>query len=287
MNIFKRVIRIATYVLLACCLVGLVFCAVSSDKLDIVSYEFKNAGVDFSCLVISDYHHRSLDFENGNMIDILKKQGYVRYVFFTGDLIDSHTKSLDDISNIFDAANEISDQCFFVTGNHEEYAPYWNDLKQLMSDKGVTYLGEENPDIDLGGVHLYGLDDARFFTGGGASFKAREEAVKERLDKFILDPSEFNVLLVHRPENFKLISQYDFDMVVSGHTHGGQFKIGNWIPSTIFLEEGEYIGGEYSLNNTKLYVSRGLGYSAMFPLRVNCNPEIVKITVSNNLVSQK
>lgn len=278
MKIFKRIVRIVSYVLLTFCLIGLIFCAVSSDNLDIVNYEIKGKE-DFSCLVISDYHHRTLNFSNGNMIDKLKEQEHVDYVFFTGDLIDSHTSSLDDVSKIFDAANEISDRCFFVTGNHEEYAPLWNDLQQLMIEKDVKYLQDQ--DELIGNVHIYGLEDARFKTGGGASFKAREEEIMKVVDTFTPDPNNYNVLLVHRPENFKKIAATNkFDLVISGHTHGGQFKLGNWIPSSIALEEGDYMGGKYQLNNTDLIVSRGLGYSAMFPIRVNCNPEIVKITVS-------
>lgn len=278
MQIFKRVIRIVSYVLFAFCIIGLVFCAVSSDQLDIINYEIKGKE-DFSCLIISDYHHRSLNFSNGNMIDILSKQEHVDYVFFTGDLIDSHTKSLDDVSKIFDVAKGISSRCFFVTGNHEEYAPHWSKLQKLLDDKNITYLKDK--DELIGNVHLYGLEDARFKTGGGASFKAREEEIMKVVETFNPDPNNYNVLLVHRPENFKAIAKTKkFDLVLSGHTHGGQFRIGNWVPTSMFQEEGDYMGGQYQLNNTNLVVSRGLGYSAMFPIRVNCNPEIVKVTVS-------
>lgn len=284
MFIFKRVVRIISYVMLAFCLVGLIFCAVSSDKLDIISYEFKTSkNIDtFTCLVISDYHHRSLNFSNGNMIDILKEQDPVDYIFYTGDLIDSHTNSLDDVNEIFKAGNSISKHSYFVTGNHEQYAPYWQGLQQMIHDEGITYIKDNHADINEH-FHIYGLEDARFKVGGGASFKAREDATKGSLDSMTehFNENDFNILLNHRPENFKMISDnYKFDLMISGHTHGGQFKIGNWIPSSIALEEGEYIGGTYHRNNTDLVVSRGLGYSAMMPLRVNCNPEITKITVS-------
>lgn len=283
MNIFKRVIRIITYVLLSFCLIGLIFCAVSSDKLDFIEYKLKSDKVnnEFTCLVISDYHHRSLNFENGNMITKLKEQGPVDTIFFVGDLIDSHTKSLDDVQEIFNATKEISKQSYFVTGNHEQYAPRWEELKDLMHDNNVTYLNDARAvfnDIDI-----YGLDDPRFKFGGESTFKNREEMNKKTLYKLTehFDESKFNILLVHRPENFKMIADnFKFDMVVSGHTHGGQFRIGNWVPSSIALEESDYMGGEYHRNNTSLYVSRGLGYSAMFPIRVNCNPEIIKITIS-------
>ncbi|MCQ2795773.1 MAG: metallophosphoesterase [Bacilli bacterium] len=284
MYIFKRVIRIVSYVVLTFCLVGLIFCAVSSDKLDIVSYEFKTSkNIDtFTCLVISDYHHRSLNFSNGNMIDILKEQNPVDYIFYTGDLIDSYTNSLDDINEIFKAGNSISKHSYFVTGNHEEYAPNWQGLQDKMHEEGVTYIKDDHIDINEH-FHIYGLEDARFKTRGGASFKSREEATLASLDEMTkaFNKDDFNILLSHRPENFKKIADnYNFDLVVSGHTHGGQFKIGNWTPSSIALEEGEYMGGIYHRNSTDLVISRGLGYSAMFPLRVNCNPEIVKITIS-------
>lgn len=280
MNIFKRVIRIISYVFLTFCLVALIFCGVSSDRLDIVSYEINSDEANFSCLVISDYHHRSLNFANGNMIDILEAQDPVDYVFFTGDLIDSHTKSLDDATKIFNTANNIATKgCYFVTGNHEEYAPLWGDLQTLIDS---AYL--KNGYVDDGDINIYGLEDARFEAGGGASFSKREEIIKKNLNNMISEhpivDNEFNVLLVHRPENFKMIARdYNFDLVISGHTHGGQFRIGDWVPSSIFLEEGEFMGGKYHRNNTDLIISRGLGYSAMFPLRVNCNPEITKITI--------
>lgn len=285
MDIFKRVLRIISYVMLTFCLVGLIFCGISSDQLDIVSYEFKTSKDinPFSCLVISDYHHRSLNFSNGNMIDILKAQDPVDYIFYTGDLIDSHTKSLDDVNAIFKAGNSISKHSYFVTGNHEQYAPSWDGLQNIMHDEGVTYIKDEHVDINEH-FHIYGLEDARFKVGGGASFKTREDATKASLNEMtedIFDENDFNILLDHRPENFKMIADdFKFDLVISGHTHGGQFKIGNWIPSSIALEESEFMGGTYHRNDTDLVVSRGLGYSAMFPIRVNCNPEIVKITVS-------
>lgn len=283
MFIFKRIIRIVSYVILAFCLVGLVFCACSSDKLDITSYEYKNSKVTnpFSCLVISDYHHRSLNFSNGNMIDKIREQGHIDYVFFTGDLVDSHSQSINDVSKIFEVSKEISDHCYFVTGNHEEYSPLYDELIEEMDKYGVTNLSDKEEKVN--DIHLYGLEDARFKVGGGASFKKREDAIKAQLDTFNINPDDFNVLLVHRPENFKMISDnYKFDLVLSGHTHGGQFKLGNWVPSSSFLKEGQYMAGKYTRKDTTLYVSRGLGYSAMFPLRVNCNPQIIKITVNSN-----
>ena len=152
-----------------------------------------------------------------------------------------------------------------------------------MHDKQVDYIINDHRDVNTH-FHIYGLQDARFIVGGGSSFKAREEAIKNSLiemTKETFDENDFNILLDHRPENFKMIADdFKFDLMISGHTHGGQFRLGNWIPSSIALEEGEFMGGTYHRNNTDLVVSRGLGYSAMFPIRVNCNPEIVKITVS-------
>ena len=283
MDIFKRVIRIVSYVFLTFCLVALIFCGLSSDVVVVVSYDISSSDVSnpFTCLVISDYHHRSLNAANGNIIDIISKQSDVDAVFFTGDLIDTHTTSLDDVSKLFDVANDISNNhCYFVTGNHEQYAPLLNDLMSLIGSKGITYLHDDSS-APMNDVTIYGIDDARFTLKNDSSFTKREEVIKEEIAKLpARDPSNFSILLVHRPENFRMIANdYDFDLVISGHTHGGQIQIGNWVPATIGFDEKAFVSGKYHIDDSDLIISRGLGYSAMFPLRVNCNPEITKITI--------
>ena len=86
------------------------------------------------------------------------------------------------------------------------------------------------------------------------------------------------VLLSHRPDMLDVYAGADVDLVLSGHMHGGQFRLpfvgGLYAPSQGFFPE--YDAGHYSKGVTDMIVSRGLGNSA-FPFRINNRPEIVVV----------
>ena len=91
----------------------------------------------------------------------------------------------------------------------------------------------------------------------------------------------FQLLLSHRPEFMDMYVRYDIDLVLSGHAHGGQFRLpflgGLYAPSQGFFPK--YDAGLFEEENTKMIVSRGIGNSA-FPLRFNNRPELVLITLT-------
>jgi len=86
--------------------------------------------------------------------------------------------------------------------------------------------------------------------------------------------------LCHKPYAFDEIAKRDFDLILAGHTHGGQvvpFKYGN-INISFAALVSKYIEGLYKIGKSNMYVSRGIG-SVGLPIRVNCPPEITKITL--------
>ena len=91
----------------------------------------------------------------------------------------------------------------------------------------------------------------------------------------------FKILLAHRPKMFPLYSEYGFDLVLSGHAHGGQVRLpfadGLIAPNQGFFPE--YTSGEYKRGNCTMIVSRGLGNS-IIPQRLFNHPEIVVLTLS-------
>ncbi|WP_455769208.1 metallophosphoesterase [Marinilactibacillus psychrotolerans] len=92
----------------------------------------------------------------------------------------------------------------------------------------------------------------------------------------------FKVLLSHRPELFETYAAHGFDLVFSGHAHGGQFRL-PFIGGLIAPNQGlfpEYTAGIYSKKQTRMIVSRGLGNSVI-PIRINNRPELVIVTLSN------
>ena len=92
----------------------------------------------------------------------------------------------------------------------------------------------------------------------------------------------FEVVLAHRPQYFDIYAESDADLVLSGHAHGGQFRLpfvgGVYVPSQGLFPK--YDEGVFSENGTTMVISRGLGNSR-FPIRFNNRPEIVVIELEN------
>ena len=76
------------------------------------------------------------------------------------------------------------------------------------------------------------------------------------------------------------MSQKGIDLILSGHTHGGQVVLAKFGSLNISMAStvSEYVSGLYSANGSQMYVSRGIGSSSI-PLRLNCPPEITQITL--------
>ena len=86
----------------------------------------------------------------------------------------------------------------------------------------------------------------------------------------------YSVLLIHRPELLETYARAGMNLVFSGHAHGGQVRI-PFVGGVIAPNQGffpQYDGGLYTMGDTQLVLSRGLGNS-LCPLRVNNRPEIV------------
>jgi predicted MPP superfamily phosphohydrolase len=90
----------------------------------------------------------------------------------------------------------------------------------------------------------------------------------------------FTILLSHRPEYFWRYAESGIDLTLSGHAHGGQFRlpliVGLYAPGQGAFPA--YDSGVYTYQNANMVVSRGIGQSS-FPLRFNNRPELVIITL--------
>lgn len=98
-----------------------------------------------------------------------------------------------------------------------------------------------------------------------------------------IDPRAFTVLLAHRPERIdKYAATGDFDLVVSGHAHGGQVRIPGLINGLFAPNQGffpKYAGGQYEVDGTTLVVSRGLARESTRIPRVFNRPELVLVEI--------
>jgi uncharacterized protein len=189
-------------------------------------------------------------------------------VAFTGDVADGLSVKLGRDSEPL-ADIRAKDGKFFVTGNHEYYwdAPGW---VARMGQLGYRVLMNEHVVIHRG--------DASLVVGGIPDFTARSMPVTPAPDiaKTFegIPEGAVKILLAHQPKEAKNAAAAGVVLVLSGHTHAGQF-----IPFNLLTKLAQpYLGGTYHVGGTYLYVNRGTGYWGP-PNRLGIPPEITLITL--------
>ena len=172
--------------------------------------------------------------------------------------------------------------CIYVTGNHEYWSDHLDEKLRWLWKAGVITLAGDCKTINLNGVDFCGVDDPTCIYDGGWL---------EELDRAYSqsDPSHLRILLSHRPEYDWAFGERDFDLVVSGHLHGGQWRI-PLANIGVFGPEGnrffpKFTCGMYSLpNGSRLALSRGLAREAVPLPRFFNHPELMVIVLqSHNL----
>nr|WP_081727974.1 metallophosphoesterase [Halalkalibacter hemicellulosilyticus] len=235
---------------------------------------------EFTIVQLSDLHNKS--FSNDQQV-LLEKVNNANpdLIVFTGDLVDSkkdnNTPSLLLIEGLVQIA-----PTYFVTGNHEWWAGNFESLENSLVNIGVHVMRNSvvelmnNQDI----IQIIGIDDPAHTKGNDSERTITEMFILEAINE--LEAKHFQILLAHRPEMIPLYSTYDFDLVFSGHAHGGQMRIpfigGLVAPNQGFLPK--YTSGEHVLDDTTMIVNRGLGNSVI-PFRLFNRPEIVVVTLKS------
>lgn len=168
-------------------------------------------------------------------------------------------------------------------GNHDFFQDADYVAKALNNESPIQLLRNEHRVLKINGKELYmmGIDDTQ---SSGARmdevlkyYGAMDEFLKKNEPAFNTAPK---VLLCHKPYGFDTLATKEIDLVLSGHTHGGQVvpvKFGTFNLS-FAATVSKYIEGIYKIGKSNMYVSRGIG-SVGLPIRINCPPEITKITL--------
>jgi len=224
---------------------------------------------------ISDLHNAEFGQDNSELVRILEKES-PDIIVITGDLVDSNHTDIDTAMSFVRQAVKIA-PCYSVTGNHEAWlGNLYAELEKQLLDAGVTVLHDQVISISKGGdsIQLIGLDDPDFTEE--TSYDP-EGLFENKLQNMDLKPG-FKLLLSHRPELFPAYAASGIELVLSGHAHGGQFRI-PFLGGIIAPNQGffpKYDVGEYHESGTTMIVSRGIGNSVI-PVRINNRPEVVMI----------
>lgn len=225
---------------------------------------------------VSDLHNAEMGKDNEKLLTILRDAD-PDMIAITGDLIDSRSTNVEIALNFIREAVKIA-PCYYVTGNHEARVNEYDELKSGMESAGVIVLEDAQTEISLDGdtITLIGVNDPSYQTD--YLFGDSETVMNTKLEELRTENGEFTVLLSHRPELFDAYTDHGMDLVLSGHAHGGQFRL-PFIGGVVAPNQGlfpEYDAGIYTEGNTNMLVSRGVGNSIL-PFRTNNRPEVILI----------
>lgn len=228
---------------------------------------------------VSDLHNAEFGGGNQRLLDMLR-EAEPDMIAITGDLIDSRKTNIAVALAFAEEAVRIA-PCYYVSGNHETRVPEYREFKAGLEAAGVTVLDDARVEIEISGksITIIGVNDPSFL----ADYLTSDAAVMDRkLSELSSEDASFTILLSHRPELFDTYAAHDMDLVLTGHAHGGQFRL-PLIGGLIAPNQGlfpKYDDGLYSEGNTNMIVSRGLGNS-IIPFRFNNRPEVVLIELKS------
>ncbi len=155
-----------------------------------------------------------------------------------------------------------------VLGNHDSIL-----MVPGMEEIGIRMLLNETETLERDGhrLHLAGIDDAHYF---------RVDNIEKTAAR--IPREEFSVLLSHTPEIYRQAAHAGFDVLLGGHTHGGQICLPGSIPIILDAKLPRYMGaGAWRHGAMHGYTSRGAG-SSIVPVRLNCPPEITLHSLNRN-----
>ncbi len=227
-------------------------------------------GKELLLLQISDFHGSS----SGNIAaTILREVEKIKpdAILLTGDLVDRHTENLEGIYGFIGKLSGLCSEIFFVSGNHEWSNEGRNELLATLKTLGVKLLNNKGSAVALAGtdINICGVDDPY----------RRKDDIEKAMK--VIDPEKYTILLAHSPKIRKRLESHVPDLILCGHTHGGQVRF-PFIGALFEPGEGlfpEYDKGIFYLKNgSLLYIDSGAGTSKL-AIRFLNRSQISKIRI--------
>lgn len=252
-----------------------------NPQLKTTNYSFESTKVDkpIKIALLTDLHGSWYGKEQRELIRAIDKNA-PDVVLLGGDIFDdnvSYKKSEETIALLAEKY-----PCYYVTGNHE----YWsNDIENILSiihSYGVTILRGEVKTIDINGqkVNIGGIDDPDNYMYEESAPGMVKQLVQMKEQR---DNAYYSILLSHRPEYFETYSKYGYDLTLTGHAHGGQWRIPGILNGLFAPDQGlfpQYAGGLYEYESGAMIVSRGLDRWGIKLPRIFNRPELVIVEIN-------
>jgi predicted MPP superfamily phosphohydrolase len=214
----------------------------------------------FTMLHISDLHADMSERALRRLSEILPALSYDLSVLtgdYRGETFGPFDEALKEIAVL---RPFLKGPVYGVLGNHDSIR-----MVPAFEDMGIQMLLNESVALHRGSdrLHLAGIDDAHFY--GVHNFEKISGEIPDR---------EFSILLSHTPEVYRQAAHTGFDLMLAGHTHGGQICLPGSYPIVLDSRLPRRFGaGAWTYNHMAGYTSVGVG-SCIVPVRLNCPPEI-------------
>lgn len=234
----------------------------------------KKIDKNMKIMLLSDLHNRDLK----NKLEKIIYKERPDMIVLSGDMINEFQGEQENFIKLIPILEKY--KTYYTFGNHEEAC-----IKELKSDyinrlskTKLILLNDDKVSLS-NNINLYGLDvDISFFEGLRKK-KITNKYIESRLGK--LDKSKYNIGIAHNPLMAYGYTKFGFDLVFSGHVHGGVVKLpllgGILSPEYKFFPK--YYEGIYDVDGMKMIVSRGLGFCKRLPIRIFNPGEVVIINV--------
>ena len=223
---------------------------------------------------ISDLHSKEFGRKEKRILEIISQLN-ADFIFITGDINEARANKIDSCRKFWEKLGKINLGCVYcVFGNHlyEDKKIEPIVLRSILEKLGIQVLDNENIKLERGKQYIWllGVDDPH----------TRHHNLPKALEG--LDDFSIRILLAHSPEILGDLSIGDADLILTGHTHGGQVKIPGvrsfWIP---VKNHNKYGRGLFKVKGAYLYVNRGIGTKKL-PIRFNSKPEITLLTLKKD-----
>jgi len=230
--------------------------------------------------LVTDLHSCAYGEGQRELIDAIDAEA-PDAILLCGDIYDDDAP--DDNTNAFILGVCERYPVYYVTGNHE-YRRGTPRFKEAMAfvKEHVTRLNDSAAQLTVGAaaVTIAGVNDPAAYTTKEIKLDGALVTYEEKLAHVakVTEGSAFTVLLAHRPEHIDLYRKYGFDLILSGHTHGGQWRIPGLVNGLFAPNQGlfpAYAGGLYAFDDATLIVSRGLARETTRLPRFYNRPELV------------
>ncbi|MCL1831972.1 MAG: metallophosphoesterase [Oscillospiraceae bacterium] len=260
------------------------------DGLQVTHYHIETEKLtdNMTIALITDLHGTVYGKNQRELIDAIRDES-PDIIMLGGDIYD-HRGAQNAARTLLAALPEIA-PTYYVSGNHEWWSENPQQIFAEIEMLGITVLADEY--VRVGGVIIAGVDDPakgynqyiadRFddmFTP--YSGYEQEPSLKEAFGD-LAEESAYKILLAHRPERLSLYAEYGFDLVLSGHAHGGQVRVPYILNGLYSPNQGVFpqnAGGVYESGDTTLVVSRGLSRVHSARVRVFNRPELVFVRLN-------